>query len=210
VLRRAAEPAPNVPAPGICSFKSSRECSPKIKLSPSYYRARYYDPSVGRFLSEDPARFRAGLNFYSYAGNCSTILRDPAGLWASGVGLTGAGNIGIFWRGAGVEGGFYRVTDALGNVGILDCRGVGIGAVNGVSAGVQVTTLICPNCRSICDMQGTFGGAQGFGGLGLAVSAGGGVTLSSSSATVSYGLGAGGGQVQGWWASAATAPWFGN
>jgi RHS repeat-associated protein len=25
-----------------------------------YYRARYYDPGTGRFLSEDPTRFRAG------------------------------------------------------------------------------------------------------------------------------------------------------
>jgi hypothetical protein len=24
----------------------------------SYYRARYYDPTAGRFLSEDPIRFR--------------------------------------------------------------------------------------------------------------------------------------------------------
>jgi RHS repeat-associated protein len=29
-----------------------------------YYRARYYDPTVGRFLSEDPLQFEAGTNFY--------------------------------------------------------------------------------------------------------------------------------------------------
>ena len=28
-----------------------------------YYRARYFDPSVGRFLSEDPIRFLGGINF---------------------------------------------------------------------------------------------------------------------------------------------------
>lgn len=27
-----------------------------------YYRARYYDPSIGRFVSEDPMRFRAGVD----------------------------------------------------------------------------------------------------------------------------------------------------
>ena len=32
-----------------------------------YYRARYYDPSPGRFLSEDPLGSAAGMNFYAYA-----------------------------------------------------------------------------------------------------------------------------------------------
>jgi RHS repeat-associated protein len=36
-----------------------------------YYRARYYDQTTGRFLGEDPLRFEAGSNFYSYA------LNDP-------------------------------------------------------------------------------------------------------------------------------------
>lgn len=31
------------------------------------YRGRYVDPVVGRFLSEDLFRFKAGINFYSYA-----------------------------------------------------------------------------------------------------------------------------------------------
>lgn len=34
-----------------------------------YYRARYYDPSVGRFMSEDPIGFKGGPNFYDYVGN---------------------------------------------------------------------------------------------------------------------------------------------
>ena len=31
-----------------------------------YYRARYYDPTLGRFLTEDPKGFAAGVNFYAY------------------------------------------------------------------------------------------------------------------------------------------------
>ena len=45
-----------------------------------YYRARYYDPTTGRFLSEDPVRFQAGVNFYSYVRNNPLNFVDPAGL----------------------------------------------------------------------------------------------------------------------------------
>jgi RHS repeat-associated protein len=45
-----------------------------------FYRARYYDPSGGRFISEDPAGFSAGIDFYVYVSNNSTNLFDPNGL----------------------------------------------------------------------------------------------------------------------------------
>jgi RHS repeat-associated protein len=46
-----------------------------------FYRARYYDPGVGRFMNEDPADFGTGTNFYNYAANNPTVLIDPFGLW---------------------------------------------------------------------------------------------------------------------------------
>jgi len=46
----------------------------------SYYRARYYDPSAGRFLREDPSGFEAGPNFYAYALNQPPNFRDSLGL----------------------------------------------------------------------------------------------------------------------------------
>jgi RHS repeat-associated protein len=45
-----------------------------------YYRARYYDPTAGRFLGEDPIRFNSGPNFFSYVRNNPTNLIDPSGL----------------------------------------------------------------------------------------------------------------------------------
>ncbi|GIW91674.1 MAG: hypothetical protein KatS3mg109_2106 [Pirellulaceae bacterium] len=45
-----------------------------------YYRARYYDPAVGRFMSEDPLGFAAGdANLARYVGNATTIYVDPTG-----------------------------------------------------------------------------------------------------------------------------------
>ena|ERR1700674_3974778 len=46
-----------------------------------YYRARYYDQSVGRFLTEDPIGFDEGLNFYAYTENTPTNWIDPFGLY---------------------------------------------------------------------------------------------------------------------------------
>jgi RHS repeat-associated protein len=45
-----------------------------------YNRARYLDPSTGRFLSEDPVRYLGGPNFYAYAQNNTPDLADPLGL----------------------------------------------------------------------------------------------------------------------------------
>lgn len=45
-----------------------------------YYRARYYDPATGRFISEDPLGFGAGdVNFYSYVSDNPVNANDPSG-----------------------------------------------------------------------------------------------------------------------------------
>ena len=46
-----------------------------------YYRARWYDPAVGRFISQDPIGFQAGdPNLYRYVGNAPGDGTDPNGL----------------------------------------------------------------------------------------------------------------------------------
>lgn len=42
-----------------------------------YMRARHYDPSVGRFTSEDPAC--NGNNWFAYCGGNPTNYADPDG-----------------------------------------------------------------------------------------------------------------------------------
>jgi type VI secretion system secreted protein VgrG len=47
-----------------------------------FYRARYYSPATGRFISEDPLGLLAGTNLYGYVFSSPTNFVDPTGLWA--------------------------------------------------------------------------------------------------------------------------------
>ena len=92
-----------------------------------YYRARYYSPALGRFISEDPIGLRGGgLNFYAYASGNPISRTDPLGLWSFKLeGYAGLGGAIIFGQdpttgnwfyggrlGIGIGGGFS--VDPLG------------------------------------------------------------------------------------------------
>ncbi len=47
-----------------------------------YYRARYYNPKTGRFLSRDPLGYLPDVNLYRCVGNDPTSRIDPSGLEA--------------------------------------------------------------------------------------------------------------------------------
>jgi RHS repeat-associated protein len=53
-----------------------------------YYRARWYDPVLGRFISEDPDGLRRGLNLYAYADNDPVNANDPFGLYTVRYGIS--------------------------------------------------------------------------------------------------------------------------
>jgi RHS repeat-associated protein len=46
-----------------------------------YYRARYYNPEIGRFLQTDPIGYDAGMNWYNYCGGNPLNYTDPTGNW---------------------------------------------------------------------------------------------------------------------------------
>jgi RHS repeat-associated protein len=48
-----------------------------------YYRARYYKPSIGRFMQPDP--IQSEINIYTYCGNNPVNYVDPWGLWPKGT-----------------------------------------------------------------------------------------------------------------------------
>ena len=61
---------------GIKAY-TAREWDPEINLY--YYRARYYDPKIGRFISEDPITWMHSLSQFAYVGNNPLIFIDPSG-----------------------------------------------------------------------------------------------------------------------------------
>jgi RHS repeat-associated protein len=83
--------------PSNTSFPSryqftGREFDPTAKLQ--FSRARFYDPNLGRFISEDPIGFAGGdVNHYAYVWNNPQRYSDPYGLFPG----PGYGNIPQGW-----------------------------------------------------------------------------------------------------------------
>jgi RHS repeat-associated protein len=62
--------------------------------------ARYYDPSIGRFLQRDPIGLKGGTNHYAYAMNAPSLGIDPAGMRFRLPGAMGPADRGFldpFW-----------------------------------------------------------------------------------------------------------------
>lgn len=75
-------PASFVPAPGLQQPFRFQGQQFDDETGLHYNRFRYYDPGIGRFVSQDPVGFIGGDHFYLYANN-------PSG-WDDPLGLAGA------------------------------------------------------------------------------------------------------------------------
>jgi RHS repeat-associated protein len=120
---------------------------------------RYYDPSIGRFLSSDPAQ--AGTNWYAYTGNNPLGSTDPSGLFdwkrfTGGVLAGVAGGIIGGPIGAAVAVGIFEGLYEYGQTGDVG-RSVGVGVIAGG------TTLIVGGIVKTNPYAGFLSGAAGDG-----------------------------------------------
>ena len=84
-----------------------------------YYNARWYDASLGRFVSQDP--IRSGVNWYAYANVNPLKYTDPTGLDTKGIKFAlNAGLIG------GVSTDIKLSIDDDGNLGLSVSLAAGV------------------------------------------------------------------------------------
>ena len=124
---------------------TSREYDAESSLY--YYRARYYDKSMGRFINEDPIGLLSGsLNFYGYVQNNPVNWIDPLGFKTEGTDVSFTAGAG-----KGFTFGITFVNDDKGNVGIV-IHGGG-GGYGGANFGIAVQDQ-STNANVLSDLEG--------------------------------------------------------
>jgi len=127
-----------------------------------YYGARYYDPSIGRFISPDVyvQNFTnpQTLNRYTYALNNPLRYTDPTGWWTFGIGF----NLN-FGAGAGGSGSVTIVFDGHGGIAIVSSGGGGGYAGVGGSLTVQGQWTNADRVQDLAGVCVQTGGSVGVG-----------------------------------------------
>ena len=157
------EPFGNTQVTGTTTTNSFAYTSRELDATGLYfYRARYYHPTLQRFVSEDPLRFRGNsVNFYELSYDNPTNLVDPFGLQPIGIDLLTS----FLRQSPCTQARIFQGVKGLGNIGV--------GVVK-VAAGVAFT-------------EGTGGLANGFGSYfivnGFVASMGGGIAQITAAIT---------------------------
>ncbi|UEP39789.1 DUF6531 domain-containing protein (plasmid) [Burkholderia ambifaria] len=101
-----------------------------------YYRMRYYQPVLGRFVSEDPIGLNGGANLYAYVGGNPSSYIDPYGEFILNLGAAGVGAaIG------GVAGGLtaYLQGGTFSDIAVSTVVGGLVGGLSGLTLGASAT-----------------------------------------------------------------------
>ncbi len=84
-------------------------------LGMSYYKARFYSPTLGRFMQTDPTGYADGPNWYAYAANNPVNVTDPSCLnTVEGVDVNAQPSGGIGCIGCGGGGGGGEISNSSG------------------------------------------------------------------------------------------------
>jgi RHS repeat-associated protein len=100
-----------------------------------FHRARYYNPQLQRFISEDPIGFRGGINGYAYVGNGPPNLIDPLGLSGMAGRACGAGS-----GGGGFTLGIRAPGQTFNQCLVQNARNYSIGGAFDLVAGTSIGT----------------------------------------------------------------------
>ncbi len=73
-----------------------------------YNRARYYDPTLARFISEDPIGLGGGINPFAYSDNEPINSRDPFGLYVCEAGAGQCLEGVVVWASRGIPWGMQQ------------------------------------------------------------------------------------------------------
>jgi hypothetical protein len=172
------------PGPNVCNSTAAIGMRAGLVLEGvrKTYRARYYNPNTGRFLSEDPLEFDGGdVNLYRYVWNAPTDFVDPTGQIGFGVSAGVAAEGGLVVVGTGAQGsvgagGFVNTSNGNVSAGAFKSGGAFAGGVVpvlgswGVSAPSQPSNanwafgayagggagLWLSNANSVGDLSGPF------------------------------------------------------
>ncbi len=97
------------------------------------FRARWYAPELGRWLSPDPIGIEGGLNLYEFCHNDPVNFRDPSGLWINfGVGFIIGGSMDIAAQ-VLIEGKSFSELDGLSILTSAAAGSLGVGLGTGVA-----------------------------------------------------------------------------
>jgi len=107
------EPFGNTSTTGAATTNSFAYAGRELDATGLYfYRARYYSPTLQRFISEDPIGFSGGINLNRYAADNPISFSDPFGLDVTISLWPGAGGFGHVGVGVNTNDtqGFYPTT----------------------------------------------------------------------------------------------------
>jgi RHS repeat-associated protein len=138
---------------------TGREWDKEIGLY--YYRARYYDPMEGKFISKDPIGFAGGdVNLYRYVQNRPINLADPSGLLSVTGGAGLGGGFQMYFIGLNAHsrvecgsGGCYTITSVCGRLG----PGMFLGGGTEVGASIGPDAEPSDECEESCEEDWSLG-----------------------------------------------------